>query len=61
MSLDKKKYEKRGRPYKSIPQIDATPEQVARAIFSAAKPVNPKLQKVRKKRNRRQVRETMAG
>ena len=36
---------KRGRPPKPIPKIDASPERVARAIFSAVKPPDPSLRK----------------
>ena len=54
MSLKTEKLtRKRGRPEKSIPRIDASPEQVARAMFAAAMPVDPKLRKVRKKRGER--------
>ena len=35
----------RGRPPKPIPKLDATPEEVARAIFAAATPPNPDLRK----------------
>lgn len=31
----------RGRPPKPIPRIEANPERVARAIFSAVKPADP--------------------
>lgn len=31
----------RGRPPKPLPRIDATPEEAARAIFSAVKPAEP--------------------
>ena len=31
----------RGRPPKEIPRIEASPQQVARAIFSAVKPADP--------------------
>ena len=31
----------RGRPPKPIPRIAATPERVARAVFSAVKPADP--------------------
>ena len=31
----------RGRPPKPIPKIEASPERVARAIFSAVKPPDP--------------------
>ena len=31
----------RGRPPKPIPKIDASPEKIARAMFSAAKPPDP--------------------
>lgn len=34
---------RRGRPPKPMPKIDATPEQVARAIFSGVKPPDPSL------------------
>ena len=32
----------RGRPTKPIPKLDASPEKIARAMFSAAKPPDPK-------------------
>ena len=32
----------RGRPPKPVPKLDATSQQVARAIFSAVKPPDPK-------------------
>ena len=32
----------RGRPPKKVPKLDATPERAAQAIFSAAKPPDPK-------------------
>ena len=35
----------RGRPPKPFPKIDATPEEIARAIFSAVKPPDPSLRK----------------
>ena len=41
---------KRGRPEKPIPKIDATPERVARAMFSAVKPPDPSLRKFNVKR-----------
>ena len=31
----------RGRPPKPIPKFEASPERVARAIFSAVKPADP--------------------
>ncbi len=31
----------RGRPPKEIPRIEASPQRVARAIFSAVKPADP--------------------
>ena len=31
----------RGRPPKPLPKIEASPERVARAIFSAVKPADP--------------------
>ncbi|MDE0531178.1 MAG: hypothetical protein OXI01_06980 [Albidovulum sp.] len=40
----------RGRPPKPIPKIYATPEQIARAIFSAIKPPDPLLRKFNLKR-----------
>ena len=43
---------KRGRPPKPVPGIDATPEQIARAIFSAVKPPDPSLRKFNLKRKR---------
>ena len=36
---------KRGRPLKSMPKIDATQEEIARAMFSAVKPPDPSLRK----------------
>ena len=39
----KKKPKKRGRPESRIIKLDATPEQAARAIFSAVKPPDPTL------------------
>ena len=39
----------RGRPPKPIPMLDATPEQVARAIFSGVKPPDPSLRKKKPK------------
>ena len=35
----------RGRPPKPIPKLDATPEEVARALFAAATPPDPSLRK----------------
>ena len=35
----------RGRPPKAIPKIDASPEHVARALFSAVKPADPTLRR----------------
>jgi len=31
----------RGRPPKEVPKLNASPEQIARAIFSAVKPPDP--------------------
>ena len=47
MPIQKKKVKlkKRGRPESRIIKLDATPEQAARAIFSAVKPPNPALRK----------------
>ena len=42
-----------GRPAKPIPKIDATPERVARGIFSAAKPPDPSLRTPKKKPGRK--------
>ena len=39
---------KRGAGFKPIPKIDATPEELARRIFAAAKPPDPSLRKPRK-------------
>ena len=33
----------RGRPHKAVPKLNATPEQIARAIFSAVKKPSPEL------------------
>ena len=41
----KKKRKKMGRPITRILKIDATPEEVAQAIFRAAKKPDPDLQK----------------
>ena len=38
---DKPQSRPRGRPPKSIPRIEASPERVACAIFSAVKPSDP--------------------
>lgn len=38
----------RGRPPKPIPKLDATPEEVARALFAAAKPPDLTLPKRRR-------------
>ena len=37
------KPKKRGRPESRVIKLDATPEQAARAIFSAVKPPDPTL------------------
>ena len=42
----------RGRPLKPIPRFDTTPEQVARAIFSGVKQLDPSI-RVRKPQARR--------
>lgn len=44
MTAEKPK-RRRGRPPKPIPKLDATPEEVARAIFAAATPPDPSLRK----------------
>jgi len=41
----------RGRPPKSIRKIDATPEEAARAIFSAVKPADPGKRMAKPKRD----------
>ena len=41
----------RGRPPKPIPKIDATPEEAARAIFSAVKPADPGKRSAKPKRD----------
>ena len=45
----------RGRPPKPMPRIDASPEQVARAMFSAVKPPDPSLRVPKKKPGRKAV------
>ena len=42
----------RGRPAKPAPKIDASPERIARAFFSAAKPPDPSL-RVRQPKERK--------
>lgn len=42
---DEKPKRPRGRPPKPIPKVDATPEEVAWAIFAAATPPDPSLRK----------------
>ena len=37
----------RGRPPKEIPRIDASPQRLARAIFSAVKPADPSIRIVK--------------
>jgi len=39
-----------GRPPKPIPKVEATPEQIARAMFSAVKPPDPSLRRFNLKR-----------
>lgn len=36
---------KRGRPFKRIPKLDATPEELARAMFAAVPPPDPSKRK----------------
>ena len=43
----------RGRPPKEIPKIDATPEDAARAIFSAVKPADPRKRPAKPKRDKK--------
>ena len=45
------KAKSRGRPPKPIPKIDATPEEAARAIFSAVKPADPGKRTVKPERD----------
>ena len=40
----------RGRPSKPIPKLDASPEKIARSVFSAVKPPDPKLRIPRKRK-----------
>ncbi len=42
----------RDRPAKPVPKIDASPERIARAFFSAAKPPDPSL-RVRQPKERK--------
>ena len=42
---EKKKPKKRGRPESRIIKLDATPEEAARALFSAVKPPDPALRR----------------
>ena len=39
----------RGRPSKPIPKLDASPEKIARAVFSAVKKPDPQLRIARKR------------
>ena len=47
----------RGRPPKPIPKIEATPEEAARAIFSAVKPADPKRRTAKLKRDEKDTAE----
>ena len=38
-----------------MPKIDATPEQIARAMFSAVKPPDPSLRKFNRKKSAQAV------
>ncbi len=40
---DKTEKRPRGRPPKPMPKIEASPEEVARAMFSAVKPADPSI------------------
>ena len=42
---------KRGRPPKPIPKLPASPERVARAMFSAVKPADPGKRTAKPKRD----------
>lgn len=45
--LEKPSAKPRGRPPKEIPRIDASPEYVARAIFSAVKRPDPSVRRAK--------------
>ena len=45
MQRKKVKLKKRGRPESRIIKMDATPEEAARALFSAVKPPDPTLRR----------------
>ena len=51
---DKKEPKKRGRPVTRVVKLDATPEEVARAMFSAVKTPDPSLRigKVERKKDK---------
>ncbi|MDE0534334.1 MAG: hypothetical protein OXI01_23220 [Albidovulum sp.] len=49
--VDQEPKRKRGRPRKPFPKIDASPEEIARAIFSAVKPPDPSLRKFNVKKS----------
>ena len=42
---DAMKPRKRGRPQKKIPKIEASPERIARAMFSAVRQPDPSLRR----------------
>ena len=50
MDDEQKVPRKRGRPLSQIIKLDATPEEVAKAIFAGAKPPDPSLRKPRKEK-----------
>ena len=50
MENEQKSPRKRGRPVSQIIKLDATPEEVAKAIFAGAKPPDPSLRKPRKEK-----------
>ena len=52
MTDGSRKVRSRGRPEKPIPKLDASPEKIARAIFSAAPPPDPKRRIPRRKINK---------
>ena len=49
MTDNPKKKRPRGRPETRVIKLDATPEQAARAVFSAVKQPDPTLRKQRRK------------
>ena len=50
MGKEKQTSGKRGRPLSQIIKLDATPEEVAKAIFAGVKPPDPSLRKPKKEK-----------